>query len=55
MFELKFETGNAVFEEAPEAELYRIMDRVVGAIGTGRTEGKVVDSNGNTIGEWKLS
>lgn len=67
MFTLRIETDNAAFcpdnEDAPKAEhliaestetariLRRIADRIDDG---GETNGRIVDSNGNTVGEFSF-
>ena len=36
------------------AELDRIFGQISRAVAEGRTDGKVIDSNGNICGEWKI-
>lgn len=36
------------------AELDRIFGQISKAVAEGRTDGKVIDSNGNICGEWKI-
>lgn len=64
MFELKFGTDNAAFHNIDEqesdfkmeAEVARILASVTGDIvWEGRRSGKVMDINGNVIGEWRLT
>ena len=48
-----FDTSNAAFEgESLSYELSDIFDNVVRGIEYGRRSGVVVDSNGNTVGNW---
>jgi hypothetical protein len=54
MFEMSFETGNAAFEDSPELEVEYLLHKVARAVRAGSQEGPVIDSNGNTIGAWKL-
>ena len=56
MFELKFETANAAFEEgALEFEVSRILQVVEHQVAQGFTGGYVRDVNGNRVGEWSLA
>ena len=67
MFELKINTGNDAFRPeyyglgseawiiAARTEINRIMKDVVRNMDLQKTEGKCIDSNGNIVGEWKLS
>ena len=36
------------------AELDRIFGQISRAVAEGRTDGKVIDSNGNICGEWRI-
>ena len=48
-----FGTRNAAFEgEALSYELSAIFDDIVRGIEYGRRSGDVIDSNGNTVGNW---
>lgn len=55
MFELKFETDNACFEDHLATEASAIIREVAMRVSQGRTAGKVMDSNGNTVGSWTLT
>ena len=55
MFELKFETANAAFDEGNlEFEVSRILQVVEKQVAKGLVAGKVSDVNGNKVGEWSL-
>lgn len=63
MFEIKIKTSGAAFhnEFNPEydrsctiSEIARILEKICDEMQGGRTEGKAIDYNGNTVGEWKL-
>jgi len=55
MFKLKMETGNAAFaDNIKHLEVARILRNVVEKLEADHTEGKLIDLNGNTVGEWKL-
>lgn len=63
MFEMKFKTGNACFcnpYTGEQDEYYRsimvakILSQTSEKIKFGITEGKIIDINGNHIGEWRL-
>ena len=64
MFKLEFATGNAAFgdERDPEyvqrvdklREINRIMQNVTTEIAYGKTDGSIMDVNGNKIGKWSL-
>lgn len=48
-------TDGAWFEGLPaEAQTEYVMDHVALKVANGRTEGKVLDGNGNTIGEFEI-
>ena len=53
-FNLCIESGNAAFAEDPAAEISAILARVATAIDGGSTGGKARDTNGNTVGYWRL-
>jgi len=63
MFELKMETDNAAFfgsdgvgcKVIKAIEVARILRTVVRYLCEDKTEGKLTDLNGNTVGDWKLS
>ena len=55
MVKIEFATGNAAFEDGYEAaEILACLGRLKDAILSGRRSGKVMDSNGNRVGEWTL-
>ena len=64
MFKLEFTTSNAAFgdERDPEyvqrvdklREVNRIMQNVIKEIAYGKTDGSIMDVNGNKIGKWSL-
>lgn len=55
MLRIEFATGNAAFEGANEIpEVLTCLDRIKGLLYSGRRSGKVMDSNGNCVGEWTL-
>jgi len=56
MFKLtvEFSTDNAVFEDSRESEIDRILNDIIYAVYNYDEYGKVLDSNGNTIGRWFL-
>jgi hypothetical protein len=39
---------------ATVAELDRIFQRISDAVWEGNTEGRIRDSNGNTVGQWEI-
>ena len=62
---IEIKTGDAAFHDcdaeneyadyyATAAELDRIFGHISRAVAEGRTDGKVIDSNGNICGEWKI-
>ena len=58
---IEIKTGNAAFhdcdaenEYATAVELGRIFGQISRAVAEGRTDGKVIDGNGNICGEWKI-
>lgn len=54
MFEIKFSTGNAAFDYGEDrSEIIRILNNIQESIEYGRSEGSVIDINGNKIGFWK--
>ena len=64
MFTLEFKTGNAAFcdpytgEEddlSARLECRRILLAISEAIADGKSEGSVIDYNGNKIGRWELN
>ena len=59
MFAVSFDTDNAAFAELePELEVARILRALADDVELHRASGKfqpVRDSNGNTVGTWKLN
>ncbi|WP_372395284.1 hypothetical protein ABMY26_06660 (plasmid) [Azospirillum sp. HJ39] len=55
MFEMTIDTGNAAFGDAPEYEVARILRAIADKVEGGWLEGKAIDINGNTVGEFKLT
>lgn len=55
MFKLKFETDNCAFEDAPREEVARVMEEIVAKVRAGIYSDKIMDCNGNTVGEWSWS
>ena len=51
---VEFSVDNAAFADDPAGEPERIFRKVVELIGQGRTDGRVIDSNGNIVGHWEL-
>ena len=63
MFEIKFRTGNAAFndEMTGEPDLYiealecqRILQDVIKKLEAGYCDGSCIDLNGNKVGTWQL-
>jgi len=58
MFQVKFETDNAAFDDDQTGSLVeecaRVLADIVNKMRAGQLGGKCRDSNGNTIGEWLL-
>lgn len=56
MFNVKFNTGNAAFDYGEDrSEIIRILNNIQESIEYGRSEGSVIDINGNKIGSWKYT
>lgn len=54
MFNVKFNTGNAAFDYGEDRiEIMRILNEIHDSIEYGRSEGSIIDINGNKIGSWK--
>ena len=53
-FTLKIESDNAAMVDAPQAEVSRILGEVARLVYEGASAGRVRDSNGNTVGSFKL-
>jgi hypothetical protein len=59
---IEFKTSGAAFKDVDgeeniyykTAEVIRILNRVINRIEDGRTDGAIMDVNGNKIGEWSL-
>ena len=55
MFKIEFKTGGAAFDEPYKAsEIKRILKEITEKVECGYTSGKVIDINGNCVGEWEL-
>ena len=63
MFKLEIKTGGAAFHDGEEGwydleiahgEIRRILNDVAEKMCQGRTEGKIMDINGNSCGSWEL-
>jgi hypothetical protein len=53
-FKLNFKMDNAAFEDNPE-EVQTILKNIGFDISKGYGQGMLRDSNGNMIGEWKIT
>lgn len=51
---IKFNTSGQAFEDYGNEEIERILEEIIVKVKNGRTEGKILDVNGNSIGEWEL-
>ena len=55
MFKIQFKTGGAAFDEPyKEAEINRILEDISTKVKYGYSSGKIMDINGNCIGEWEM-
>lgn len=57
MFRLSLETDNAAFEDGPvfmSEEVARLLELAAQNVRAGAYAGKLIDINGNTVGEWEL-
>ena len=54
MFILQFSTDNAAFEHSA-TETARILRKIAKRIEAGDTDGKIMDSNGNSVGTYDLN
>lgn len=56
MFSVKFKTGNSAFQNScGRYEVVRILTEIAEKVDQGYEEGKIMDINGNSVGEWKLN
>lgn len=56
MFKLKIATDNAAFRDmARNDEVARILLTIINRMQDGYTEGRCLDINGNTVGDWSLT
>lgn len=53
MFTLKIKTDNDAFVDSPSTELARLLREVADDIEAGTMSAKLVDRNGNIVGEFK--
>lgn len=54
-FALNFSVENVAFEQAEELETVRILRETADKIERGQLRGKVLDANGNTVGQFSLA
>lgn len=53
MFEIKFSTANAAFDDL-EGECKRILREIIKKLERGQTGGTCMDANGNSVGSWRM-
>jgi hypothetical protein len=53
-FKLEFDMDNAAFEDFKNGEVKNILESTKEKVDAGWTMGAVVDSNGNTVGQWSM-
>jgi len=53
-FTLTIDCENAAFDEDPGHEVVEILHRIGDQLDNGSAIGKCIDSNGNTVGTWRL-
>ena len=54
-FRIRFDLGNEAFQDGSlRAEVYRILRNIAVRVRDGEDGGKVMDSNGNSVGTWAL-
>ena len=51
---INIKTGNSAFEDS-DTELFDIMGEISMAVSDGEREGNIWDSNGNTVGNYKVT
>ena len=51
---INIKTGNSAFEDS-NTELFDIMGEISMAVSDGEREGNIWDSNGNTVGNYKVT
>ena len=51
---IEFKTSGQAFEDYGNMEVERILENIIKKVKEGRTEGKILDFNGNSIGKWEL-
>jgi hypothetical protein len=54
-FTLSFDCDNSAFELRPAAEVCRLLRATAKRIENGVTDGKIMDSNGNSVGRFELA
>lgn len=53
---IEFKTGGAAFDEPYQAsEIKRILEEIATKVECGYYSGKIIDINGNNVGEWELT
>lgn len=55
MFTLKIRTTNDAFAEDPEREVAALLRKYADRVEAGQSSGTILDTNGATVGEWKLT
>lgn len=51
---IKFNTSGQAFEDFGDKEVERILENIIKKVKQGYVESKILDYNGNIIGEWQL-
>jgi hypothetical protein len=51
---LTINLDNAAFEDNPATEIWSVCNQMHDAIRREETEGKLRDTNGNTVGAWRI-
>lgn len=54
-FTLTFDCDNDAFADDPSDEIARILDNVARRVNDGARDGKIMDVNGNTVGNFTLT
>ncbi len=52
---IRVKTGNAAFEDDPTGEQNAIVQKVAREIANGDRRGSIRDSNGNTVGDFRVT
>lgn len=55
IFEIEIASSNQECIDAPRSVIVRSMHKIQNEIAEGKSSGKILDINGNTIGKWKYS